>query len=162
MTKFKTTSRSLISVALFMLLVSCDMPADLGRFKGLEQRVYKYYSLKQSNDWEVVYTFRTPAYRQSVTKEKFVTQMKEDNKQWKLKSFRIVSASEKDGKVHLKIAFVEIPPATYFKERVPQGLKVGEFEMEEDSIWVRVSDEWYCYTPGTRTHLSLNAPLVYQ
>ena len=158
----KAISCVIMGTALLALLSCSEGSVGLSRFEGLEQRVNRYYQVEQSGDWEAAYSFRTPAYRQSVPKEKFVNEMKRDDAGWKLLSFKITSVKEKEGKVNLKVTFVVIPPASHFQGQIPAGAKIGELEIEDDSIWVRMNGEWYCYTPGTRVHLPMNAPLVYQ
>lgn len=151
----------LIVSATSLALLSC-IGTSIDRFDGLEQRVNRYYQLEQNGDWESAYAFHTPAYRQMVPREGFLADMKKDDKGWKLVRFKITSVKERDEKVYLRIAFVVIPPLAFFNGAIPSGVKIGEFEMEDESIWVRMAGEWYCYTPGTRQHLSLNAPLVSQ
>lgn len=143
-----------------VLLISCAPQDGLRSFEGLEQRFADYYSLEQRKDWSAAYEFRTKAFRESVTKERYVSQMEKDNAGWRLVKYRIESISEKSGKVHLKMTFVETPPAGFMKEHLPPGKELTEMETEDESIWIREGGIWYAYAPGTRARLSLNIALV--
>lgn len=157
-----TTRKSIsciLAVAVAFTLASC-FGASIDQFDGLEQRVNRYYQLEQRSDWESAYDFHTPAYRRTVSKESFLSGMRRDDSGWKLVSFKIISVKERDKRVHLRMAFVMVPPPEFFGNAIPSGAKIGEFEMEDESVWERIGGEWYSLTPGTRQHLPLNAPLV--
>ena len=149
-----------LCVAIAWLLISCGSADRLSTFEGLEQRVSDYYSLEQRNDWGAAYEFRTQAFRNSVPKDRYVSLMAKDNRGWRLMKYTIKSQSMRDGRVHLKVLFVESPPADFFKDRVPPGSAPTELEVEDESIWIKEAGSWYAYAPGTRMRLPLNAALV--
>ncbi|MHB8744572.1 MAG: hypothetical protein ACYC9L_15820 [Sulfuricaulis sp.] len=147
-----------------LLTLSCTVKADLEKYPGLKERVAQYYLAEQNHDWEQTYNLRTPDFKKIVSKEMYISHMRKDSAGWKLKKYDIKSIKENDGKVSLTINFVEEPPPNSFyneallKKLPPNTPPLKTFEMEDDSIWVRINGEWYCYAAGQRLHLPMNAP----
>lgn len=143
-----------------LLIAACSSNVGLHSFVGLESRLTDYYALEQRGDWNTAYEYRTKAFRRSVSKKLYVAQMQKDNAGWQLLKYKIDSAAEKNGRVHLKITFTEAPPAGFLKDRLPPGREPTVMDTEDESIWVKEDGIWYAYAPGTRGRLSLNAAVV--
>ena len=153
------TANLLVSIAA-PLTVACSSNVGLQSFEGLERRVADYYSLEQRGDWSAAYEYRTKAFRGSVSKKLYVTQMQKDNGGWRLMRYKIDSIAEHDGRVRLRMTFTETPPAGFMKDRLPPGREPTVMDTEDESVWVKQDGTWYAYAPGTRGRLSLNAALV--
>jgi len=142
------------------LLISCGSSDGLRSFVGLEQRVSEYYLLEQRNDWSETYEMRTAAFRKSVPKKFYVSQMEKDNAGWRLLKYRIDGVSERNGKVHVRMTFFEVPPPEFFKHRVPAGQQPPHLETEDESVWLKEGGIWYAYDAASRGRFSQNPALV--
>jgi len=136
------------------------MSADLDRFKGLKERMSAYYEAEKRGDWAAAYEFRSATFRRTVSKDRFLTRMQKDNDGWRLLRYQVKSSGERNGRVYLAMVFTEIPPSQYLKGRVPLDAKVGELEIEDESIWIREDNNWHVVSPGVRDRLALNAAVV--
>jgi hypothetical protein len=144
----------------FLIVASCSSSGGLESFPGLQARVADYYAAEQRGNWEVTYEFRHPEFRKAVAKDRYVSQMERDNRDWRLVKYEIESVREKGGKVHLKMKFTEIPPKDFQKDRLPAGTALKELEAEDESVWILIGGTWYAYAPATRARLSLNSPIA--
>lgn len=145
-------------------LAGCTAYADLNSFDGLSARVQAYYTLEQKNEWEKAYAYRTPAFRQTIHLPYYLSQISKDSAGWKLKEFKIISAEKKNNKVYVKMEFVDEGPANFFpKEMLPSNAKLIDhnkvkLRIMDDSVWVRVDNQWYVYNAVARMHLGMNDP----
>lgn len=151
--------------ALFVALLTTSCSSGLGRFGNLETRVQEYYKYEKNNEWEKAYGIRTPAFRHTVPIELYVSSNKKDNNGWRLDDIKILRAKEKNGKVYVTIKFSEtapiriIPAELRIKMASPDASTI-QTERKEDSVWMRVDNEWFCYDAVSRSRLSMNEPLV--
>src|SRR5262249_20125115 len=96
----------------------------------------------------------------SVNKDGYIATMKRDSTGWKFVDYRINSVSQEGDKVKIKMAFTEAPPPDFLQLPALKDTKMGGFQFEDESIWLREGDNWYVYSPGMRAHLTLNSPVV--
>jgi hypothetical protein len=152
----------------------------IGRFPGLEERVAAYYSLEAKHQWADTYTFRVPAFRNTVPKETYISQMEKDAKDWTLNSVKILYATSDNNLVRVKVQFNEVAPKGHYRIPAPEkfsGLSESERERiakldanltdkaivttdTDWSVWQNTEGVWYAWETGTRSHLWLNAGLV--
>lgn len=153
---------------------------SIGRFPGLEARVAEYYALEAKYQWPDAYTIRAPAFRSTVPKTTYVSEMEKNAKDWKLNSVKILYAVPDGNLVRVKIQFNEVAPKGYYRIPTPEkfpGLSESEREkiakldsslkdkaiettVSDWSVWQNIDGVWYAWETGTRSHLSLNAGLV--
>jgi hypothetical protein len=150
---------------LFVALLTTSCSSGLERFGNLETRVQEYYTYEKNNEWEKAYSMRTPAFRRTVPIELYVSSNKEGNNGWRLDDIKILRAKEKNGKVYVTIKFSEtapisIIPAELRKKLDSPGASTIQMETTDDSVWMRIDNEWFCYNAVSRTRLSQNEPLV--
>ena len=155
----RVTGWRLLCVANLSIAIAGCIGHSLDGHPGLQARVEQYYRLEQMHDWESAYEFRTPNYRRTVPKERYVAHMKQDSEGWKLMSYSIGSVRDNNGKVLLRIEFIEHPPANYLQGRLPKGTRMTEVSMEDNSVWVKIDGTWYCEDAAQRQYLPMNAAI---
>ena len=146
-------------IGLGVVIAACASD-DFVQYPGLKAGVQEYYRLEQSSNWEAAYEYRTPNYRGTVPKERYISFMKKDNTGWTLKDYRVLSVSETNGKVVIRIEFVEAPPVAYLEQHLPKGAHLAEISMEDNTVWININGTWYCEDAGQRQHLPLNAGIA--
>jgi len=159
----KKTSNVIGALLVVLIITSCS--SNLERFGNLETRIKEYYTYEKNNEWGKTYNLRTPAFRRTVPVELYVSQMKKDNSGWRLDDFEILGAKEKEGKVYVAIKFSEtapisIVPSEHRTDVAPRETSTIRTERTENSAWMRVDNEWFCYDAVSRSRLSMNEPLV--
>lgn len=117
-------------------------------FVTLKENIVNYYNLEIRNDWEQTYLYRTKKFRDTVSKETYKRIMARDAEGWNLLKFKIIEMRKRDSVVEVKVNFIE---------RTPQGIIL---EVNENTGWTKIDSGWFCQDCGSRTHFSLNAPLV--
>ena len=162
-----TITATALFAGLFIGLAATSCSSDIGRFSGLEARVHEYYRYESREEWIKTYSMRTPTYRRSVPINTYIAAMKRDNDGWRFEDYQILRTKEKIGKVHVTIRFVEIAPITFVPadlraKAFPPGTTTVRMERVEDSIWMRINNEWFCYDAVSRSHLSQNEALVFE
>jgi hypothetical protein len=150
---------------LFVALLTTSCSSGIERFGNLETRVQQYYTYEKNNEWEKAYGMRTPAFRRTVPIELYLSEMKKDNNSWHLDDIQILHAKEKNGKVYVTIKFSETAPISIVSAELRMkmaspGASTIQTERTEDGVWMRVDNEWFCYDAVSRSHLSMNVPLV--
>lgn len=144
------------ALLLVLLVAACRANEGPPLPDVLNQRVHDYYALEQQSDWRGTYEFRTPAYRKSVSKELYISQMRKESDGWHLVKFSIDSKVFRDGKMYFRMTFVETPPSDYLEDRVPPEAKPKTVETVDESIWVYRDNTWYLYSSGSRGRFSLS------
>jgi hypothetical protein len=143
------------------LVVACSPRTELAKYGNLAARIQNYYSLEKQGDWEHAYDFRTPAFRKTNPIQGYVSQMKKDSAGWHLERFYVVGVKEIDDKVHVSIHFKEtapisiVPPEARAELPNPKATSILTDRIE-DSVWVRIGNEWFVYDAAPRSHLWLN------
>lgn len=158
--RVSTLLKFALGVLVIVVSTSCSVAYDLARFPGLEQRIREYYALEMRGQWNSTYEFRHSAFKRSVRKDAYIATMSRDSTGWKFVDYRIKAVSQEGDKVKVSMVFVEIPPSDFLQLPALKDKKIGEFQFDDDSVWVREGNEWYAYSPGMRGHMSLNSPVV--
>lgn len=173
---------SVVGLVLVGVVVSSYLwwSTSIGRFPGLEARVAEYYALEAKHQWSDAYSIRAPAFRNTVPKTTYVSEMEKNAKDWKLNSVKILYAIPDGNLVRVKIQFNEVAPRGLYRIPAPEkfpglseserkkiakldsSLKDKAIETTDSdwSVWQNIDGVWYAWETGTRSHLSLNAGLV--
>ncbi len=156
-----------VCMAIFLALVmgACSAQDQLNTFPGLSNAVSNYYRDEQNHDWQKTYEWRTPGFKQNVLLPTYIESMRRDSQGWVLKTFTVLGAKEEHGKIEVMMRFVEQVPKGYMDSAMkligkPNSMAPAEISLTDTSIWMRVHGQWYCYDAASRTHLSMNNPVV--
>ena len=136
---------------------------SIGRFPGLEARVAEYYAHEAKHQWADTYTIRAPAFRNSVPRITYVSEMEKDAKDWTLNSVKILYAISDGNLVRVKIQFNEVAPKGHYRIPAPQKFpalseservkiakldsslkdKARETTVSDWTVWQNINGVWY-------------------
>ncbi len=148
-----TLVKYFFSLSVSVCLVSCNESDPRSKYSDLYDRIAQYYQLEKDKNWHAAYEYRTPTFRNSVSRDRYVAIMDSDSANWRLARFTLKNIYEKNSKVYALIEFVER------REGDNAGMSKA-ITVEEESIWLKIGDQWYSYAPASRMYLSLNEALV--
>ena len=122
----------------------------------LRHSVIQYYNFERIKNWKSTYSFRTHAFRTSVSFENYKRIMDRDTEGWELIKFHIKSLEVKDNSGSAEIVFYEtMTQKSYLGHTIKKVVKICEV-----TTWELINNAWYARAPGVRYHLSLNVDLV--
>mgnify|MGYP006291535301 CR=1 FL=1 len=114
------------------LPVADQSPEDAVTERTLERdRAY------QADDYEAVYAFFSPGYRQSVSLEQF---RKTAPFSFDLKEYEVLSVD--CGQADR----CEVKKRWVYRLNTPMGKLVGDVDKVKKEVWIRIKDEWYYYS----------------
>jgi len=145
---------ALVSTACSSTEEFCDV-ASAFRQETIVKSVCDYYQYENSSSWDKTYDMRTAAFRRLVPVAKYVKQMTNDSKNWKLERIQIVDVQFRGNKADVDTIFFE--RRILEDERIPKG---AIMKFRGNSIWIKNESGWFCYDCVTRAHFALNAPLA--
>ena len=135
----------LVALIIFML-----MPAYSFGGQALQESINTYYDAEKKGDWAKVYSLRTKAFKKSVNKNIFVSEMKEAAKGWELLKYEVEDISMNGDSADVRISFLENPPADYW---AGSGMKASNISSKTYSVWVKEGKGWRCKESPSRSYL---------
>ena len=157
--------RKILVITLGLFASACSAQDQLAAYPGLTMAINAYYQHEQKGEWDKTYALRTPGFRQNVPTEVYIDSMRRDSKGWILKSFSVLDARPNQGKIEVKMNFIEQAPNGYLSSAtkltgIPDAVEPSVIAMTDTSVWKVVDGKWYCYDAASRAHLSLNNPVI--
>ena len=150
--RFKYIKRIPVIVIAYILLSGC-VNSEGKSFDNLLERVNMYYQYEAAGNWDKTYSYRTPNYRQVVPLDSYIKNMEKMSEGWSIEETKILSSSNREDKYYFSIEFTEAFTKDSKSEVVTR-------KIVDESVWVYVDGDWYCYDAAERLRLPLNGVIV--
>lgn len=135
----------LATLFIFMLLPGCLFGAPT-----LQESIKIYYDSEKRGDWAKVYSLRTSNFKNSVSENEFVAEMKEAAQGWVLLKYEVDDILLNGDLAEVKIAFLEKPPAEYW---AGSGMQASNLSVKMYSMWIKEDNVWRCKETPSRSYL---------